>query len=60
MDNTDGLASLVKNYFDALFAQGASTYEPVVEKLNRRVSDNDNAALLRPFSPEKFKAEQGA
>lgn len=50
----EGLCRVVAAYFEALFGERRGHYQPVLDVIQPRITPDDNARLLRPFSEEEF------
>jgi len=63
LDNDDGvriaeeqgMRQVAKEYFETLFLESNSTRAPVVDIIEKVVSDDDNVMLTAPFQAEEFK-----
>lgn len=55
MEESGELGEIVRHYFQNLFIPGESVYEPVLVPVSRVVTDDDNLALLAPFTLEEFR-----
>jgi len=50
-----GMRQVAKDYFETLFLESNSTHAPVVDIIEKVVSDEDNIMLTAPFQAEEFK-----
>lgn len=51
----EGLCDLAANYFMNLFERSNSDVDYVINHLQRKLNEEDNALLLAPFSDDDFK-----
>ena len=50
-----GMCQVAKGYFETLFLESNSTRAPVVDIIEKVVSDDDNVLLTAPFHAHEFK-----
>lgn len=62
MDNTgvefrdpQNLGRIAIEYFDQLFSAGNVSYEAVASQIESKLSNDDNATLLSPFTINEFQ-----
>lgn len=56
MEDQFGLCDLVRDYFENLFQEQQSFYQPVIDAVIPVISEGDNQCLLDPFTEAEFKA----
>ena len=55
VSDEQGMRQVAKGYFETLFLESNSTRAPVVDIIEKVVSDDDNALLTAPFQAHEFK-----
>lgn len=54
MQDKTGTGRLIVEYFNDLFSTPSSNYEPVVNLLENKVTNDINNGLLAPFKSDEF------
>lgn len=55
IEDQQGLCDLARDYFENLFKEQYSIYEPVIDYVSPVIFDEDNQCLLAPFKEVEFK-----
>ncbi|XP_073041827.1 uncharacterized protein [Primulina eburnea] len=54
-EDIDEICGVVQNYFHSLFASSTGTYDPVINSVNRCISEEENNMTTAPFTEDEFR-----
>ena len=54
-ESQEGICALIFDYFVDLFLGSESVLDPIVQKMAPKITHEDNARLIRPFTIDEFR-----